>query len=197
MSIGFLVRQEDALVWRGPILHQVLSQFVRDVVWGKLDYLIVDLPPGTGDVQISLAQLVHASGVLLVTTPQDIAFRDVRRAAVMFSKVNIPIVGLVENMGNFVCPHCGKETEIFPRGEEGPVREIAPGFVVETLASVPIEPLIALSSEEGVPIFISQPESRTAVTFRELAGRIAQKLSILAEKEPSTAPVPGGPTDQD
>ena len=197
MSIGFLVKSDDALIWRGPILHQVLGQFVRDVVWKELDYLIVDLPPGTGDVQISLAQLVHASGVLLVTTPQDIAFRDVRRAAVMFGKVDIPIIGLVENMGAFKCPHCGTETVIFPRSDDSSTREITHGIFVDTLGRIPIEPEIAQSSEKGVPIVVSHPESETAKTFRELAGRIAQQLSILAECKPRESAVPAGSTDQD
>lgn len=207
MSIGFMVGDAQPLVWRGPILHQVITQFVNDVNWGELDYLVVDLPPGTGDVQLSLSQLVHASGALMVTTPQDIAFRDVRRAAMMFNKVDIPIIGLVENMGSFVCPHCGEVTEIFPVKDNGAVREIAGGLAVETLVRLPIEPAIARSSESGTPIVIEQPDSKSAECFLDLAGKIAQRLSILAEKRPVSAPavsapavsepVSGGATDQD
>jgi ATP-binding protein involved in chromosome partitioning len=199
MSIGFLARDEDALIWRGPILHQVLRQFVNDVTWGCLDYLVVDLPPGTGDVQISLVQLVRASAALLVSTPQDIAFRDVRRAAVMFSKVNVPVIGLVENMSYFVCPHCNEQTKVFPVSDESGLRKIAEGFFVETLAEVPIEPAIAESSEKGTPIVISEPDSKTAAIFKELAGKVAQKLSVLAESPAGgMGGVDGaGPTDQD
>lgn len=199
MSIGFLARDEDALIWRGPILHQVLGQFVNDVTWGSLDYLVVDLPPGTGDVQISLSQLVRASAALLVSTPQDIAFRDVRRAAVMFAKVNIPVIGIVENMSHFVCPHCGEQTRVFPVSDESGLRKITEGYFVETLAGVPIEPAIAESSENGTPIVISDPDSKTAAIFKELAGKVAQKLSILAETPSEVMSGAGGagPTDQD
>jgi len=197
MSIGFLTSENDALIWRGPILHQVLTQFIQDVKWESLDYLVIDLPPGTGDVQISLAQLVRASGALLVSTPQDIAFRDVRRAAVMFSKVNIPILGLVENMSHFVCPHCGKSTDIFPRGEMDERKMIPPGIVIETLAEIPLEPGIAVSSEQGVPIVLSKPESAAAASFRDLAGKLARKLSIIALESPPAATVTRRSTDQD
>jgi len=197
ISIGFLAREEDALIWRGPILHKVLTQFVQDVKWGDLDYLVIDLPPGTGDVQISLTQLVHASAALLVSTPQDIAFRDVRRAAVMFNKVNVPIIGLVENMAYFVCPHCGTKTEIFPRATDETLRHIADGMFVETLASIPLEPAVAKSSELGVPVVISNPDSETAKAFNVLAGKIAQKLSIIAVGIGNTVPIKQGSTDQD
>jgi len=175
MSIGFLTREEDALVWRGPILHKVLRQFVKDVNWGHLDWLVVDLPPGTGDVQLSLAQLVKASGALMVTTPQQIAFRDVRRAVTMFSKVNVPILGLVENMSYFICPHCHEKTEIFS-GSHPDKREISEGFSIETLARIPIEPSIAQSGEKGVPIVFSEPESETSKKFMELAELLKKKL---------------------
>ncbi len=180
MSIGFLAGDTDALIWRGPILHQVLTQFMNDVDWGELDYLIIDLPPGTGDVQISLTQLVKASAALLVSTPQDISFRDVRRAATMFTKVDVPIIGIVENMSGFVCPHCNESTEIFPRSSTGTSREIIPGMILETLAGIPVEPAIARSSENGIPIVISDPESVTGLKFKDLAGDVARLLSVLA-----------------
>lgn len=182
MSIGFMVKDEDALVWRGPILHKVLTQFIEDVDWGELDYLIVDLPPGTGDVQISLAQIIKPSGVLLVSTPQDIAFRDVRRAATMFSKVEIPIIGLVENMASFICPHCGKETEIFPCSDRGEIREISDGFTIDVLSRIPIEPVISASCETGTPIVFQYPDSKVASHFSILAGETARRLSITAAK---------------
>jgi ATP-binding protein involved in chromosome partitioning len=181
MSIGFLVRDEEALVWRGPILHKVLMQFVEDVEWKDLDYLIVDLPPGTGDVQLSIAQIVKPSGVLLVTTPQDIAFRDVRRAATMFQKISVPVIGLVENMSTFICPHCGTETEIFPCSNRSDVRNISPGFDVEVLARIPIEPVIAQSCETGTPLVLLSPGSKTTLQFQELAGRVARKLAIMSK----------------
>ncbi len=198
MSIGFLVKEEDALIWRGPMLHKVLTQFVNDVTWGALDYLVIDLPPGTGDVQISLSQLVGASAALLVTTPQDISFRDVRRAGVMFSKVSVPVIGIVENMAYFVCPHCGKSTDVFPRGKgKGEVRALTSELYVETLATIPLEPAIAESSEQGVPIVIGHPDSRTADVFKELAGEVARRLAIQAMAPKGGQGVPAGPTDQD
>jgi ATP-binding protein involved in chromosome partitioning len=187
MSIGFLVHDEDALVWRGPILHKVLTQFVEDVDWGELDYLIVDLPPGTGDVQISLAQIVRPSGVVLVSTPQDIAFRDVRRAAMMFHKVETPIIGLIENMSTFICPHCGKETEIFPCSDRSNMREFAPGIEMTILGWIPIEPSIAESCEAGVPSVLSNPGSKTSAMFDEIAGIIASKLAVQAQKTATTS----------
>jgi ATP-binding protein involved in chromosome partitioning len=195
MSIGFLTDDDQALIWRGPILHQVLTQFVQDVEWGCLDYLVIDLPPGTGDVQISLAHLVHASAALLVTTPQDMAFRDVKRAAVMFNKVEIPVIGLVENMSYFKCPHCGKETDIFPPGSKDTLKRITGDFFVERLGTLPLEPAIATTSEEGTPIVLSQPDSETAKSFMELAGKVAQKLSIIAVN-PEQA-VTTGPTGRE
>jgi len=197
MSIGFLTREDDALIWRGPILHQVLTQFIRDVDWGSLDYLVIDLPPGTGDVQISLAQLVRASAALMVSTPQDIAFRDVRRAAIMFTKVDVPVIGLVENMSFFVCPHCGTKTEIFPRREDETLKFISDGLFVEILARIPLEPAIATSSEQGVPIVISHRESDTAQEFRELAGKVARRLSMLALGPREAVRTAGGSADQD
>lgn len=201
MSIGFLVNPSDALIWRGPILHKVLTQFLEEVNWGVLDYLIVDLPPGTGDVQISIAQIVKPSAGILVTTPQDIAFADVRRAGVTMSKVEIPVLGVVENMSHFVCPHCGKSTTVFPSKEKGEtaMRMVAPGFMLETLARIPLEPSVALSGEEGKPIVIDSPESETAKVFIELSGLIARKLSILAEKEKDEieSAATSGAVDQD
>ncbi len=194
MSIGFLADDDQALIWRGPILHQVLTQFVQDVTWGCLDYLIIDLPPGTGDVQISLAQLVRASAALLVSTPQDMAFRDVKRAAVMFQSVDVPVIGLVENMAAFKCPHCGEETVVFPSTNKDGIRHITDDIWVETLVGVPLEPAIAESSEQGVPMVLAHPDSSTAKSFTELAGKVAQKLSILAVK--SEQPVASGKTDQ-
>ena len=179
ISIGFMTRDEDALIWRGPILHQVLTQFVNDVKWGPLDYLVIDLPPGTGDVQISLAQLVKASAALLVSTPQDIAFRDVRRAGTMFKQVNVPIIGLVENMSYFVCPACGKKTEVFPVATDAGRREITPGVNIDVLARIPLEPSIAKSSEDGTPIFLSAPESDTAKQFGALARTVMSNLEAL------------------
>jgi ATP-binding protein involved in chromosome partitioning len=183
MSIGFLVRDEDALVWRGPILHKVLTQFVEDVDWGELDYLVVDLPPGTGDVQISLSQIVKASEALLVSTPQEISFRDVRRAASMFNKIDIPIIGLIENMSTFICPHCGTETEIFPCSDPSDRREISPGFSIDVIGRIPIEPEIAGSCEAGVPAVIAKPDSKVSQRFRDLAGKVAARLSVFAKEQ--------------
>jgi ATP-binding protein involved in chromosome partitioning len=196
ISIGLMVKASDALVWRGPILHKILTQFVQDVDWGELDYLIIDLPPGTGDVQLSLTQVIKPSAILLVTTPQDIAFADVRRAAMMFHKVNIPVIGVVENMGYFVCPHCDEKTEIFPRTGDTSTRIIDEGFEIETLLGLPLEPQVALTSEQGTPIVGSFPESETAKKFIELAGIVAQKLAVISHRTPAMAST-GGESGKD
>src|ERR1700694_2366836 len=125
MSIGLLVAEREALVWRGPMIHSAVQQFVRDVHWGPLDYLVLDMPPGTGDAQLSLSQVVPLSGVVMVPTPQDVALLDVRKAIAMFQRLNVPMLGIVENMSHFVCPHCGGTTPIF--GDTGGQR-IAEGF---------------------------------------------------------------------
>src|SRR6267142_6378469 len=137
MSIGLLVNEREPLVWRGPMIHSFIQQMLRDVMWGALDYLVFDMPPGTGDAQLSLSQVIPLSGVVMVTTPQDVALLDVRKAVAMFQRLNVPIIGVVENMSVFACPHCGERTAIF--GEAGGQR-IADEYGVPLLARIPLDP---------------------------------------------------------
>ncbi|HEX8825387.1 MAG TPA: Mrp/NBP35 family ATP-binding protein [Archangium sp.] len=185
MSIGFLVEADQALIWRGPMLHGALMQLVRDVRWGELDYLILDLPPGTGDVALSLSQAVKASGAVLVTTPQDVALADVVRAKQMFDKVHIPVLGIVENMSQFVCPHCSKATPIFNRGGG---RKAAEMFSIPFLGEIPLDLKIRESGDAGVPVVLSAPESAEAQAFmamaRNIAGRVSTENMRVAVKLP-------------
>jgi len=174
MSIGFLVEPDQALVWRGPMLHGALLQLVRDVAWGELDYLVLDLPPGTGDVALTISQQVRAAGAVLVTTPQDVALADVVRAKQMFDKVHIPVLGIVENMSVFVCPHCHQETEIFDRGGG---RKAAELFGISFLGEIPLEPKVRVGGDLGIPVVVGNPESAEAKAFVEMAKNIAGRVS--------------------
>lgn len=174
MSLGFLVEPNQALIWRGPMLHGALTQLVRDVSWGALDYLILDLPPGTGDVVISLSQAVRATGAVLVTTPQDVALADVVRARQMFDKVRIPVLGVVENMSQFVCPHCKTATPIFNHGGGAKAAEL---FGVDFLGEIPLEIGIRESGDAGVPVVAGRPDSPEAKAFVSVAERVAVRIS--------------------
>lgn len=174
MSIGFLVEPEQALVWRGPMLHGALLQLIRDVNWGELDYLVLDLPPGTGDVALTISQQVRAAGAVLVTTPQDVALADVIRAKQMFDKVHIPVLGIVENMSQFVCPHCNKTTEIFSHGGGHKAAEM---FQVPFLGEVPLDLKVRVAGDEGKPVVMAHPESPEANAFMDVAKRIAGRIS--------------------
>ncbi len=174
MSLGFLVEADQALIWRGPMLHGALMQLVRDVRWGELDYLILDLPPGTGDVVLTLSQQVRAAGAVLVTTPQDVALADVVRAKQMFDKVHIPVLGIVENMSQFVCPHCEKSTPIFHHGGG---RRAAEAFGVQFLGEVPLQLKIREAGDSGVPVVASEPEGPEAKAFMEVARAVAGRIS--------------------
>lgn len=179
MSMGFLIQGDQPLVWRGPMLHSVVHQFCHQVQWGELDYLVVDMPPGTGDVQLSLAQLVPVTGAVLVTTPQEVSMQDVRKAFHMFEKVRIPIMGVVENMSYFSCDHCDTRHSIF--GENGGT-VLAKKFDTELLAQIPIVKQVREAGDEGRPIVIRAPESPVAQAFRELARKVAQQVSILSDQ---------------
>jgi ATP-binding protein involved in chromosome partitioning len=181
MSIGFFVPDDQPIVWRGPMIHGAIQQFLRDVEWGELDYLIVDLPPGTGDAQLSIAQLVPMTGAVIVTTPQEVALLDSRKGLEMFRKVNVPLLGIVENMSYFVCPHCSKTTEIFSRGGG---EKAAEKLDVPFLGAVPIDPAIRQGGDEGRPIVIANPDSPQAKAFVAIAGKIAQQVSILNAAAP-------------
>ena len=181
MSIGFFVPEDQPIVWRGPMIHGAIQQFLRDVEWGELDYLIVDLPPGTGDAQLSIAQLVPMTGAVIVTTPQEVALLDSRKGLEMFKKVNVPLLGIVENMSYFVCPHCSKTTEIFSRGGG---EKAAEKLDVPFLGAVPIDPAIRQGGDEGRPIVIANPDSPQAKAFVAIAGKVAQQVSILNAAAP-------------
>jgi ATP-binding protein involved in chromosome partitioning len=181
MSIGFLIDPDQALVWRGPMVTGALIQLLRDVSWGELDYLILDLPPGTGDVPLTLAQNVRAAGVVLVSTPQDLALADVIRAKLMFDKVSIPVLGLVENMSSFVCPHCRQETPIF---DKGGARAAAEKMGIRFLGEVPIDLAIREGGDRGVPVVAGAPDSPQAQAFIAMARNVAGAVSAQVLKAP-------------
>jgi len=181
MSIGFLVEPDQALVWRGPMVTGALLQLLRDVRWGELDYLVLDLPPGTGDVPLTLAQNVRAAGVVLVSTPQDVALADVIRAKLMFDKVSIPVLGLVENMSAFVCPHCRHETAIF---DKGGARLAAEKMGIRFLGEVPIDLAIREGGDKGVPVVAGMPDSPQAQAFVDVARAVAGAVSTQVLKAP-------------
>ncbi len=176
MSMGFLVEPEQALVWRGPMLHGVIRQFLNDVAWGELDYLLIDLPPGTGDVQLSLAQAVPLTGAVMVTTPQDVALSDVRKGVTAFEKLAVPILGIIENMSYFICPKCGERTEIFSYGGG---RKAAAQWEIAFLGEIPLNPDIRFGGDRGYPIVVAKPDSLEAKAFRETAQQVAAKVSVL------------------
>src|SRR5947209_9344026 len=177
MSIGLLVGNTEHLVWGGPMLHSFIQQMLRDVMWGPLDYLVFDMPPGTGDAQLSLSQVIPLSGVVMVTTPQDVALLDVRKAIAMFQRLNVPILGVVENMSVFACPHCGQRTAIF--GEAGGQR-IADEYGVPLLARIPLDPETRAAGDTGMPITLRRPGSPQAAAFRDLAAAVSRRLDELA-----------------
>jgi ATP-binding protein involved in chromosome partitioning len=177
ISMGMLIPPDQPVIWRGPMLHGAVQQFMRDVAWGELDYLVVDLPPGTGDVALSMAQSVPMAGAVLVTTPQDVSVSDVRKAVGMFRQLNIPVLGVMENMSGFVCGHCGQRTEIF--GEGGGER-LAKDMGIPFLGAVPIDARVRSGGDEGKPILVAYPESPAAAALRAVAGKVAAQISIQA-----------------
>ncbi|MCP3104892.1 Mrp/NBP35 family ATP-binding protein [Myxococcus sp. K15C18031901] len=179
MSIGFLVEADQALIWRGPMLHGALMQLVRDVNWGELDYLVLDLPPGTGDVALSLSQSIRAAGAVLVTTPQDVALADVVRAKQMFDKVHIPVLGIVENMSQFVCPNCSHVTPIFNHGGG---RKAAEMFGIPFLGEVPLDLKVRVSGDSGVPVVVGHKDSPEAKAFQDVARNVAGRVSAQGAK---------------
>ncbi len=184
MSMGFLIQGDQPLVWRGPMLHNVVQQFCFKVQWGQLDYLIVDMPPGTGDIQLSLAQLVPVTAAVLVTTPQEVSMQDVRKAYHMFDKVRIPIAGIVENMAYFQ-DDSGKRHHLF--GKDGG-KLLAKKFNLSFLGEIPIVQAVREGGDEGVPIVVRNPQSEPAVKLREIARTVAQKIAILASHGADSAP---------
>jgi len=176
MSMGFLVPAEQALIWRGPLLHKAISQLFTDVLWGELDYMVVDLPPGTGDAQLSLAQLVPLTGGVIVSTPQDVAWADAVRGLTAFRQLGVPVLGIVENMSYFVCPHCGGRTEIFSHGGG---RRAAERLGVPFLGAIALDPAIRESGDEGVPVVVRNPDSPQSASFREVARNLAARISVM------------------
>ena len=186
MSIGFLMDPSKALIWRGPLVSQMITQFLNDVSWGELDYLVIDLPPGTGDVQLTLVQRIPLSGAVIVTTPQDVALADAVKGLAMFREVKTSILGIVENMSYFVCPHCGEPTEIF--GSGGGERT-ATRHEVPLLARIPLEPAVREGGDQGYPIVVAEPESPAAESFREAARASAARLAVDAANKPRRAKI--------
>jgi ATP-binding protein involved in chromosome partitioning len=174
MSIGFLVPEDTPMIWRGPMVMSALQQMLRDVAWGELDIMIVDMPPGTGDAQLTMAQQVALAGAVIVSTPQDIALIDARKGLNMFRKVDVPVLGIIENMSYFLCPHCGGRSDIFSHG--GARRE-AERLGTDFLGEVPLDLAIRETSDEGRPITVSQPDSPYAQTFRDIAAKVWEKVS--------------------
>ena len=179
MSMGFLSDSDRPVIWRGPMVHQLIRQFTADVEWGELDYLVVDLPPGTGDAQLSMSQVVSMSGAVIVTTPQDVSLIDARKGLKMFEQLKVPVLGIVENMSYFICPNCDERHEIFSHGGG---RKTAEELGVDYLGEVPIDPAVVKGGDEGQPIVVADPQSPAAVAYTEVAGRVAARLSILAEQ---------------
>ncbi|MGH8165574.1 MAG: Mrp/NBP35 family ATP-binding protein [Rhodanobacteraceae bacterium] len=171
VSLGFLVAPDQPAIWRGPIIMKVINQFLRDVAWGKLDYLIVDMPPGTGDAQLSLVQATHVHGALIVTTPQDVSTGDALRGAKMFERVGVPILGIVENMSYFECPHCGKPTALFGSGGG---RKLAESLGLPLLVEIPLYPRVLEGGDSGRPIVIAEPDSAAARALAKLAASVRE-----------------------
>jgi ATP-binding protein involved in chromosome partitioning len=181
MSIGFLAGDDAPVIWRGPMVHGIVRQFLSDVRWGSLDYLVLDLPPGTGDAALTLTQTAPLSGAVIVTTPQEVALIDARKGLKMFQRVNVPVLGIVENMSYFVCPKCETRHAIFGTGGgERAARELG----VDLLGQIPFQPDVVQAGDEGKPTVISAPDSPAGRAFRELAGAVARKLSVLNAEAP-------------
>jgi len=178
MSMGFLVAEDTPMIWRGPMVMSALEQMLRDVAWGELDILVVDMPPGTGDAQLTMAQRVPLTGAVIVSTPQDIALLDARKGLNMFRKVDVPVLGIVENMSYYICPKCGHRAEIFSHGG---ARLEAERLGVEFLGEIPLDAVIRETSDDGRPIVISQPDSPHAQAYRQMADRVWAKVTEIID----------------
>ena len=182
MSIGFLVNEDTPMIWRGPMVMSALTQMLGDVEWGELDVLVVDMPPGTGDAQLTLAQRVPLKGAIIVSTPQDLALIDARKGLAMFKTTAVPVLGIVENMSTFFCPHCGKESQIFGHGG---ARETAAQLGTDFLGEIPLVMSIRETSDAGTPIVAKEPESPEARAFIALAERVRDKLAVAGDAKPA------------
>jgi ATP-binding protein involved in chromosome partitioning len=174
MSLGFLVERDAPAIWRGPIIMKIVNQFLRDVEWGQLDYFIVDLPPGTGDAQLSLVQATQVTGALIVTTPQEVAVGDALRGAKMFERVGVPVIGVVENMSGFTDPETGRRFELFSSGGG---QRLAEEIAVPLLGTVPLQPQLAALADNGQPVIVAQPESPASVSLRHIAEELQRKTA--------------------
>jgi len=173
MSIGFLIDEETPMIWRGPMVMSAITQMLREVEWGKLDIMVVDMPPGTGDAQLTMAQQVPLKGAVIVSTPQDLALIDARRGVAMFKRVNVPVLGVVENMSYFLCPHCGARSDIFGHGG---ARQEAQRLGVPFLGEVPLNMVIREKSDSGLPVVATEPDGEHAKIYREVAARVHDQL---------------------
>ncbi len=179
VSIGFMTGDDQAVIWRGPMVHGAIQQFFRDVGWRELDYLIIDMPPGTGDVALSLSQTVPVAGAVVVTTPQQVSLADSRRAVRMYQKLNIPTLGIVENMSYYACPNCHHESDIFGFGGG---EQIATSMNVPFLGRLPVYQPISLGSDRGIPIVIAEPDAVASRAFGQVADRVALQVALAAHK---------------
>lgn len=177
ISMGFFVDPDSPVIWRGPMLSKLLTQFMYDVQWGELDYLVMDMPPGTGDVQLTTAQSLPLTGAVIVSTPQDVALLDAGKALMMFKKLNVPVLGIVENMSSFVCPHCSNPTDLFGHGG---AQAAAARFAVPFLGEIPLHLRIREGGDSGRPIVVDAPESAEAEAFMHVARNLAAQVSVVA-----------------
>ncbi len=177
VSMGFFMKPGEAAIWRGPMLHKTVQQFLTGVLWGELDYLIGDLPPGTGDVTLSLCQSIPITGAVIVSTPQDVALNVAQKSIAMFKKLNAPILGIIENMSAYVCPHCGKRDEIFGTGG---ARQTAERLGIPFLGAIPLSTPIRIAADAGKPLVLSEPNSPAAQAFVSIATQFAAQASIRA-----------------
>jgi ATP-binding protein involved in chromosome partitioning len=173
MSLGFLMDVDQPVIWRGPMVMKAVEQFLQDVDWGRLDFLLIDLPPGTGDAQLTLTQKIHLSGAIIVTTPQDVSLIDARKGLAMFQKVNVPVLGIVENMSYYVCPQCGRREEIFKHGGG---RRTADQLKVPFLGEIPLDPKVAIGGDSGQPIVAAEPGSAVTAAYLRIADEIGLRL---------------------
>jgi len=191
MSLGTILKPDQAVVWRGPMIGGAIRQFLYDVEWGDLDYLVIDLPPGTGDAQLTLAQSIPLTGSVIVTTPQDVSVADVTRGVQMFKQLKVPVLGVVENMSGYVCPHCGEKTDIFGTGGG---HEVASRFGIPFLGEIPLDPRIRVGGGQGMPLMAALPDSPVAEVFRGVASHIAAEVSKENFRAAAAGPVmPSGP----
>ena len=185
-SIGFMIEEDDPMIWRGPMAAGALQQLITQTNWHDLDYLIVDMPPGTGDIQLTLSQQVPLTGAVVVTTPQDIALIDAKKGLRMFQKVNVPILGIIENMSVFICPHCGEVEHIFG---EGGAKRMSEQYGVPLLGELPLSAKIREQADSGLPTVAAEPDGKEALMYREMAMKVAGALARITKDY--TAKMPG------